>query len=64
MKGEFISIKTAEKLARIDKAIKYIKENSKRKHSTIYGLPDYTLFKGNIEEVLNILEGNNERKNN
>lgn len=44
-------------LKRIIKKIEeYIEENTEFKKSTFYGLPDYYVFKGDIENVLNLLK--------
>ena len=54
MKGELLSLKTTEKLARMNKAKKYIKQEIK-------GMPRNGC-RIRLEEVLNILEGKNETK--
>lgn len=44
-------------LIRIIKKIEeYIEKNTEFKESTFYGLPDYYIFKGNIENVINLLK--------
>ena len=44
-------------LKRIIKKIEeYIEKNTEFKESTFYGLPDYYIFKGNIENVINLLK--------
>ena len=42
---------------RIDKAIEYVEENTNENEAKFYGIPDYKVFKGNIEQVLKILKG-------
>lgn len=42
---------------RIDKAIEYIEKNINENEAKFYGIPDYKVFKGNIEQVLEILKG-------
>ncbi len=42
---------------RIEKAIEYIEKNINENEAKFYGIPDYKVFKGNIEQVLEILKG-------
>ena len=46
-----------ERLHSIIKEVReYIEENTEEKKSWLNGIPDYTVFKGNIEQVLDILD--------
>lgn len=45
---------------KISKAIKYIEEHSTESELKIYGIPKCKIFKGSIEELLDLLEGREE----
>ena len=55
--------KKVELLQQKDNIIKevreYIEKNTEEKKSWLNGIPDYTVFKGNIEQVLEILDKEN-----
>lgn len=58
MKGEILKLETAEKLQRIEKAIKYIKETT---YSDITGLEKHNITEfWFVKEILDILEGTND----
>ena len=57
MNKEILSLKTAQKLARYDKAIKYMKSYIKNKPDTVTTL----VIKREFKEVLRILEVKNEK---
>lgn len=54
MKGEILSIETAEKLARLDKTLKYIDELLRKAYTT-YNLTTETLMY--LQEIETILKG-------
>ena len=41
----------------IKEAIEYIEKNTEEKKSWLNGIPDYTVFKGDAKELLEILKG-------
>lgn len=59
MKKEILSLETAQKLARYEKAIKYMESYIKNEPDTV---TTYSIKK-KFKEVLKILEVKNERKN-
>ena len=59
MISEYLSISTVEKLASVDKAIKYIKHKQYEK-GQVLNKKDVSLNDREIKELLKILECNNE----
>ena len=43
----------------IKEAIEYIEKNTEEKKSWLNGIPDYTVFKGDAKELLEILDKEN-----
>ena len=59
--------KQQEEIERLHSIIKevreYIEKNTEEKKSWLNGIPDYTVFKGDAKELLEILDKANEKEN-